>query len=47
MTDASSKAPPSAPIDKDKRNWMIATCAAGGAGAAAVALGFWLARRAR
>ncbi|MDP3170295.1 MAG: ubiquinol-cytochrome c reductase iron-sulfur subunit [Polaromonas sp.] len=40
MTDASLKAPLSAPIDKDKRNWMIATCAAGGAGAAAVAVPF-------
>ncbi|MES2687382.1 MAG: ubiquinol-cytochrome c reductase iron-sulfur subunit [Pseudomonadota bacterium] len=40
MTDASSPAPISAPIDKEKRNWMIATCAVGGAGAAAVAVPF-------
>jgi len=40
MTDASPKAPLNAPIDKDKRNWMIATCAVGGAGAAAVAVPF-------
>jgi len=40
MTEASLKAPHSAPIDKDKRNWIITTCAAGGAGAAAVAVPF-------
>jgi ubiquinol-cytochrome c reductase iron-sulfur subunit len=40
MTEASLKAPHSAPIDKDKRNWIITTCAVGGAGAAAVAVPF-------
>lgn len=40
MTEASLKAPLSAPIDKDKRNWIITTCAVGGAGAAAVAVPF-------
>lgn len=40
MTEASLKAPLSAPIDKDKRNWIVATCAVGGAGVAAVAVPF-------
>ena len=29
-----------APVDKDKRNWIVATCAVGGAGVAAVAVPF-------
>ncbi len=40
MTQASLKAPLSAPIDKDKRNWIVTTCAVGGAGVAAVAVPF-------
>jgi len=40
MTEASLKAPLSAPIDKDKRNWIVTTCAVGGAGVAAVAVPF-------
>ena len=40
MTQASHKAPLSAPIDKDKRNWIVTTCAVGGAGVAAVAVPF-------
>ena len=33
-------APPGAPMDKDKRNWMVATAVIGGAGVAAVAVPF-------
>ena len=41
MTQASVKAEPSgAPVDKDKRNWMIGTAVVGGAGVAAVAVPF-------
>ncbi len=41
MTQASvMDAPPSAPVDKNKRNWIVATCAMGGAGVAAVAVPF-------
>ena len=40
MTEASLKAPLSAPIDKDKRNWIVTTCAVGGAGVAAVVVPF-------
>ena len=41
MTQASvNGAPKSAPLDKDKRNWMVATAAIGGAGAVAVAVPF-------
>ena len=41
MTQASViGAPQSATIDKDKRNWIVATCAMGGAGVAAVAVPF-------
>ena len=41
MTQASvNGAPQSAPLDKDKRNWMVATAAIGGAGAVAVAVPF-------
>ena len=32
--------PRGAPVDKDKRNWIVATCAVGGAGVAAVAVPF-------
>ena len=41
MTQASVKvAPTGAPMDKDKRNWMIGTAVVGGAGVAAVAVPF-------
>ncbi len=41
MTQASVNGVPSgAPQDKDKRNWLVATCAVGGAGVAAVAVPF-------
>ena len=41
MTQASVNSVPSgAPMDKDKRNWIVATCAVGGAGMAAVAVPF-------
>ena len=41
MTQASVKAEPTgAPVDKDKRNWMIGTAVVGGAGVAAVAVPF-------
>ena len=40
MTQASKPAHPSAPQDKDKRNWMVATAVVGGAGVAAVAVPF-------
>ena len=44
MTQASVKssivAPPGVTIDHQKRNWMVATCAVGGAGVAAVAVPF-------
>ena len=41
MTQASVNAvPPGAPMDKDKRNWMIGTAVVGGAGVAAVAVPF-------
>ncbi|MDO9399948.1 MAG: ubiquinol-cytochrome c reductase iron-sulfur subunit [Polaromonas sp.] len=40
MTQASQHAPLGAPIDKDKRNWIVTTCAVGGAGVAAVAVPF-------
>ena len=41
MTQASVIGVPSgAAVDKDKRNWMVATCAAGGVGVAAVAVPF-------
>lgn len=45
MTEASGKSVPNnmsnnAPMNKDRRNWIVATAAVGGAGAAAVALPF-------
>lgn len=41
MTQASViGAPHGAPLDTDKRNWLVATCAVGGAGVAAVAVPF-------
>jgi ubiquinol-cytochrome c reductase iron-sulfur subunit len=40
MTQASMTAPTGAPMDKDKRNWMVATAVVGGAGVAAVAVPF-------
>ena len=41
MTQASViGVPHGAPVDKDKRNWIVATCAVGGAGVAAVAVPF-------
>ena len=41
MTQASvNAAAPDAPMDKDKRNWMIGTAVVGGAGVAAVAVPF-------
>jgi len=41
MTQASvNVAPQSAPVDKDKRNWIVATAVVGGAGVAAVAVPF-------
>jgi ubiquinol-cytochrome c reductase iron-sulfur subunit len=40
MTQASSIVPPGAPIDKDKRNWIVTTGVIGGAGVAAVAVPF-------
>jgi ubiquinol-cytochrome c reductase iron-sulfur subunit len=41
MTQASViGVPPGASVDKDKRNWIVATCAVGGAGVAAVAVPF-------
>jgi len=39
MTQATlNSLPHGAPVDKDKRNWIVATCAVGGAGVAAVAV---------
>lgn len=38
--DSVAGSPRSASIDKDKRNWMVATAVAGGAGVAAVAVPF-------
>ncbi len=44
MTQASDKSsvasPPGAVVDHQKRNWIVATCAVGGAGVAAVAVPF-------
>jgi ubiquinol-cytochrome c reductase iron-sulfur subunit len=41
MNEASvNAAPPGAPMDKDKRNWMIGTAVVGGAGVACVAVPF-------
>jgi ubiquinol-cytochrome c reductase iron-sulfur subunit len=44
MTQASEASangvPHSAPVDKDKRNWLVATCAVGGVGVAATAIPF-------
>lgn len=44
MTQASEASvngvPNGAPMDKNKRNWIVATCAVGGAGVAAVAVPF-------
>lgn len=44
MTQASEASvngvPHGAPLDKNKRNWIVATCAVGGAGVAAVAVPF-------
>lgn len=41
MTEASvNGAPPGAPLDKDKRNWIVATAALGGVGAVATAVPF-------
>ena len=41
MTQASViGVPHGAPVDKNKRNWIVATCAVGGAGVAAVAVPF-------
>jgi ubiquinol-cytochrome c reductase iron-sulfur subunit len=40
MTQASMPAPTGAPMDKDKRNWIISTAVVGGAGVAAVAVPF-------
>ena len=41
MTQASiNPVPPAAPMDKDKRNWIIGTAVVGGAGVAAVAVPF-------
>jgi ubiquinol-cytochrome c reductase iron-sulfur subunit len=41
MTQASaSNVPVKAPLDKDKRNWIVATAVVGGAGVAAVAVPF-------
>jgi ubiquinol-cytochrome c reductase iron-sulfur subunit len=41
MTQATAKALPNkAPLDKDKRNWIISTAVVGGAGVAAVAVPF-------
>lgn len=40
MTQASPNVSPRAPIDKDKRNWIMTSCAVGGAGVAAVAVPF-------
>jgi ubiquinol-cytochrome c reductase iron-sulfur subunit len=40
MTEASLKAPLSAPIDKDKRNWIVTTGVVGGAGVIAAAVPF-------
>lgn len=41
MTQASViGVPRGVPVDKDKRNWIVATCAVGGAGVAAVAVPF-------
>ena len=40
MTQASPQAPQGAPIDKDKRNWIVGTCALGGVGVASVAVPF-------
>ena len=40
MTPAAKPAPTGAPMDTDKRNWMVATAVVGGAGVAAVAVPF-------
>jgi len=40
MTQESLTVPPGAPIDKDKRNWIVTTGVIGGAGVAAVAVPF-------
>ena len=40
MTPADKPAPTGVPMDKDKRNWMVATAVVGGAGVAAVAVPF-------
>ncbi|MDP1741869.1 MAG: ubiquinol-cytochrome c reductase iron-sulfur subunit [Polaromonas sp.] len=40
MTQASINVPPGAPIDKDKRNWIVTTGVIGGAGVAAAAVPF-------
>lgn len=41
MTEVNAMdAPHGAPLDKDKRNWLVATCAVGGAGVATVAVPF-------
>ncbi|MDO9405100.1 MAG: ubiquinol-cytochrome c reductase iron-sulfur subunit [Polaromonas sp.] len=41
MTEASvNGVPPGAPVDKNKRNWIVTTAAVGGAGAVAVAVPF-------
>ena len=39
MTEATlNSLPHGAPVDKEKRNWIVATCAVGGVGVAAVAV---------
>ncbi len=40
MTPPSKPAPTGVSMDKDKRNWMVATAVVGGAGVAAVAVPF-------
>ncbi len=40
MTQASINVPPGAPIDKDKRNWIVTTGVIGGAGALTAAVPF-------
>ena len=41
MTQATlNSVPPGAAVDNDKRNWLVATCAVGGVGVAAVAVPF-------
>ena len=40
MTQASINVPPGAPIDKEKRNWIVTTGVIGGVGVAAVAVPF-------